>query len=48
VALRSGELPTPDWVEPRLRATVVPAPSMPVLAPELGAYDRLLSGEVAA
>jgi transposase InsO family protein len=48
VALRSGELPTPDWVEPRLRDTAVPSPLMPVLAPELGAYDQLLVGEVAA
>ena len=48
VALRAGELPIPDRVEPGLLAAVVPAPSMPVLAPELGAYDRLLAGEVAA
>jgi hypothetical protein len=31
-----------------LLATPAPAPSMCVLAPELGAYDRLLAGEVAA
>jgi transposase len=48
LALRAGELPTPEWVEPQVRATPAPAPSLPVLEPELGAYDQLLVGEVAA
>ncbi|MHB1097901.1 MAG: IS21 family transposase [Gemmatimonadaceae bacterium] len=47
-ALREGEAPTQSWVEPRVRATPAPAPSLPVLRPELSAYDRLLAGEVAA
>lgn len=47
-ALRAGELPTSAWVEPKVRATPAPAPSLPVLEPELSAYDRLLAGEVAA
>ena len=47
-ALRAGQLPTSAWVEPKVRATPAPAPSLPVLEPELSAYDRLLTGEVAA
>lgn len=49
-ALRAGELPTAAWVEPQVRTTPAAAtvPALPVLRPELSAYDRLLAGEVAA
>lgn len=48
LALREGTVPTAAWVEPRVRTEPPPAPSLPVLQPELSAYDRLLAAEVAA
>ena len=50
-ALRAGVVPTAAWIEPRVRTTPPPPPSLPVLQPELSAYDALLDDaglEVAA
>jgi transposase InsO family protein len=49
-ALRAGVVPTAAWIEPRVRTTPPPPPTLPALQPELSAYDALLAAglEVAA